>query len=46
MKKSQNMLLHQGSICGPKKENWMKKSQNMLVWLSKMVLAQHFWTGC
>jgi hypothetical protein len=21
---------------------WMKKSQNMLVWLSKMVLAQHF----
>ncbi len=26
----------------PWKENWIKKSQNMLVWLSKMVLAQHF----
>jgi hypothetical protein len=25
---------------------WMKKSQNELVWLSKMVLAQHFCTGC
>jgi hypothetical protein len=23
----------------------MKKSQNMLVWISKMVLAQHFSTG-
>jgi hypothetical protein len=24
----------------------MKKSQNVLVWLSKMVLVQHFWSGC
>jgi hypothetical protein len=30
------------SICGPAKENQMKKNQNILVWLSKMVLAQHF----
>jgi hypothetical protein len=28
----------------PCKENWMKKSQNMMVWLSKMVLTQHFRT--
>ncbi len=26
----------------PCKENWMKKSQSMMVWLSKMVLTQHF----
>ncbi len=25
----------------PTQHNWMKKSQNMLVWLNKMVLAQH-----
>jgi hypothetical protein len=25
---------------------WMKKNQNMLVWLSKMLLSQHFCTGC
>jgi hypothetical protein len=31
--------LQQGSVCGPAKENSMKKSQNMLVWLNKMVLA-------
>jgi hypothetical protein len=24
------------------KANWMKKSQNMPVWLSKVVSAQHF----
>jgi hypothetical protein len=24
----------------------MKKSENMLVWLSKMVLGQHFCTVC
>jgi hypothetical protein len=29
----------------PAKENWMKKSHNMLAWLSKMVLAQHFLTA-
>jgi hypothetical protein len=38
--------LQQCSVCGPAKENWMKKSQNMPVWLSKMVLAQHVSTGC
>jgi len=38
--------LHRYSVCGPAKENWMKKSQNMLVWFSKMVLAQHFCIGC
>jgi hypothetical protein len=27
-------------------KNWMKKSQNMLVWLRKMVLAQHYCTVC
>jgi hypothetical protein len=27
------------SVCDFANENWMKKSQNMLVWLSKMVLA-------
>jgi hypothetical protein len=25
---------------------WMKKNPNTLVWLSKMVLSQHFCTGC
>jgi hypothetical protein len=25
---------------------WMKKSQNMWVWLSRMVLTQHSCTGC
>jgi hypothetical protein len=25
---------------------WMKKSQNMLVWLSEIVLTQHFCTRC
>ncbi len=30
------------SMCDPATNNWMKKSQNMPVWLSKMVLAQHF----
>jgi hypothetical protein len=34
--------LHQYLVFGPAKENWMKKSQNMPVWLSKMNLAQHF----
>jgi hypothetical protein len=29
-------------MCDPATNNWMKKSQNMPVWLSKMVLAQHF----
>jgi hypothetical protein len=38
--------LHQCSVCGPTKENWMKKSHNMPVWLSKMLLAQHFPIGC
>ncbi len=38
--------LHLCSVCGPAKENWLKKIQNMLVWLCKMVLAQHFHTGC
>jgi hypothetical protein len=36
----------QASECHPAKENWMKKSHNMLAWLSKMVLAQHFFTAC
>jgi hypothetical protein len=30
------------SMCDPATNNWMKKSQNMPVWLSKMVLVQHF----
>jgi hypothetical protein len=30
------------SIYGPTNENQMKKNQNMLVWLNKMVFAQHF----
>jgi hypothetical protein len=34
-----------GYVCGPAKENQMKKSQNMPVWLDKMVLAQHFFAG-
>jgi hypothetical protein len=25
---------------------WMKKTQNMLVWLSRIVLTQHSCTGC
>jgi hypothetical protein len=29
------------SVYGPVKEYWMKKSQNMLVWLGKLVVAQH-----
>jgi hypothetical protein len=28
----------------PVNHNWMKKSQNMPVWLSKMALAQQFCT--
>jgi hypothetical protein len=27
------------------KENWMKESHNMPVWLKKMVLAQHLQQG-
>jgi hypothetical protein len=27
------------SICDPPHENWMKKTQHMLVWLMKIVLA-------
>jgi hypothetical protein len=34
--------LHWCSVCGLAKENWIKKSQDMLVCLCKMVLAQHF----
>ncbi len=30
------------SACDPAHYMWMKKSQNMPVWLSKMILAQHF----
>jgi hypothetical protein len=30
-------------VIDPARENWIKKSENILVWLSKMVLAQHFW---
>jgi hypothetical protein len=26
-----------------KKKIWIKKSRNMSVWFSKMVLVQHFW---
>jgi hypothetical protein len=33
-------------LCGPAKGNWKKKSQNMLIWLNNLVLAQHFSTGC
>jgi hypothetical protein len=29
-------------VCDSADENWTKKSQNILVWLSKMVLAKHF----
>jgi hypothetical protein len=32
------------SVCGPAKENWTTKSQDMLVLLNKMVLAYHFCT--
>jgi hypothetical protein len=28
------------------KEIWMKTSENMLVWLSKMVFTLHFCMGC
>jgi flagellar biosynthesis chaperone FliJ len=31
--------LHWCSVCDLANENWMKKSQNLLVWFSKMVLA-------
>jgi hypothetical protein len=27
-------------LCDPENSNWMKKTQKMLVWLSKMVLVQ------
>jgi hypothetical protein len=30
------------SVCGQAKENWVKKSQNMLVWLCKMVSLSIF----
>jgi hypothetical protein len=33
-------------VCDPANQNLMKKSQNMQVWFSKMVLAQHFCTVC
>jgi hypothetical protein len=33
-------------VAHPSIENWTKKNQNMLVWLSKMVFAQHFSTWC
>jgi hypothetical protein len=39
----------QNKMGGKKSQNMpvqMKKSQNMLVWLSKMVLAQHFFKLC
>jgi hypothetical protein len=29
------------SVYGPVQEYWIKKSENMLVWLSKLVVAQH-----
>jgi hypothetical protein len=32
------------SACDPANGNPMKKSQNMSVWLSKMILVQHFCT--
>jgi hypothetical protein len=31
--------LHLCCVCDLQIKNWMKKSQNMLVWLSKMVWA-------
>jgi hypothetical protein len=31
-------------VAHPSIQNWTKKNQNMLVWLSKMVFAQHFST--
>jgi hypothetical protein len=34
--------LHWCSVCDPANQNWMKKNQNMSVWLSKIVLAEHF----
>jgi hypothetical protein len=34
--------LHWCSVCALAKENWIKKSQNMLVCLCKIVLAQQF----
>jgi hypothetical protein len=34
------------SACCPAEENSIKKSQKMLVWLSKMALAQHFCISC
>jgi hypothetical protein len=34
--------LHLCSVCGRTKEKLDERNQNMLVWLSKMVLAQHF----
>jgi hypothetical protein len=38
--------LRQWSVCDPGNQNLMKKSQNMLVWVNKMVLALHFCTVC
>jgi hypothetical protein len=43
----QSLGLHMGKlhlclVCDPANDNWLKKSQNMPVWLNKMVLAQHF----
>jgi hypothetical protein len=34
------------SMCDPGNQNLMKKIQNMLVWVNKMVLALHFCTLC
>jgi hypothetical protein len=33
--------LHWCSVYGPVQEYRMKKSENMLVWLSKLVVGQH-----
>jgi hypothetical protein len=42
-----NLLTLQGVLSmWPSKRNCAKKSQNMLVWLCKMVSAQHLFTGC
>jgi hypothetical protein len=34
------------SVCDPAQWIWMKKIHRMLVWLRKMVLAQHNCAGC
>jgi hypothetical protein len=34
------------SVSDPEHKNWMKKTQNMLVCLSTIILAQHFCTVC